>query len=84
MTNADKTVVGVVGAGAMGAGIAQVAAVHGHVVVLADPQPASIARARSGHAKALARDVEKGRLTREQAGVVLARITYVDGVTPEQ
>lgn len=78
------TVVGVVGAGAMGAGIAQVAATHGHTVVLADAQPASIARARSGHAKALARDVEKGRRTREQADVVLGRIRYVDGVSPEQ
>ena len=82
--DADTTVVGVVGAGAMGAGIAQVAAVHGHAVVLADAQSASIARARSGHAKALARDVEKARLTREQADAVLARITYVDGVNPEQ
>jgi len=79
-----KTVVGVVGAGAMGAGIAQVAATHGHAVVLADAQASSIARARSGHAKALARDVEKGRLTREQADAVHARITYVDGVNPDQ
>ena len=44
-TDIVNTVVGVVGAGAMGAGIAQVAAVHGHAVVLADAQPASIARA---------------------------------------
>jgi 3-hydroxybutyryl-CoA dehydrogenase len=72
--------VGVVGAGAMGAGIAQVAAMHGHPVVLADAMPAAVARAKSGHAKALARDIEKGRLTSEQADAVLARITYVEGV----
>jgi 3-hydroxybutyryl-CoA dehydrogenase len=72
--------VGVVGAGAMGAGIAQVAAVHGHDVVLADAQPAAIARARDGHAKAMAREVEKGRLTRDAADAVLARVTYVEGV----
>jgi 3-hydroxybutyryl-CoA dehydrogenase len=77
-------IVGVVGAGAMGAGIAQVAASHGHTVVLADAQPAAIARARAGHAKALARDVEKGRLTRDAADAVLARITYVEGVTPTE
>ena len=71
--------VGVIGAGAMGAGIAQVAAVHGHPVVLADSQPASIARARDGHAKALAREVEKGRMTRDGADAVRARIVYVEG-----
>lgn len=76
--------IGVVGAGAMGAGIAQVAGVHGHAVVLADAQPAAIARARAGHIAAMARDVEKGRRTRDEADAVLARITYVEGVSPEQ
>jgi len=75
--------IGVIGAGAMGAGIAQVAAVHGHPVVLADAAPAATARARAGHAKAMAREVEKGRLTPDAADAVLARITYVDGVTAE-
>lgn len=75
--------IGVIGAGAMGAGIAQVAAVHGHPVVLADAAPAATARARAGHAKAMAREVEKGRLTQAAADAVLARITYVDGVTAE-
>jgi 3-hydroxybutyryl-CoA dehydrogenase len=77
-------VVGVVGAGAMGAGIAQVAALHGHAVVLADALPASVQRARLGHQAAMARDVEKGRRTREQADAVLARISYLEGVSPEQ
>jgi 3-hydroxybutyryl-CoA dehydrogenase len=72
--------VGVVGAGAMGAGIAQVAAVHGHPVVLADAQPSAITRSRTGHENAMAREVEKGRLTREAADQVLARFTYVEGV----
>lgn len=77
-------VIGVVGAGAMGAGIAQVAALHGHAVVLADALPASVQRARLGHQAAMARDVEKGRRTSEQADAVLARISYVEGVTPDQ
>lgn len=66
----------------MGAGIAQVAAMHGHAVVLADAAAAALARARSAHEKALAREVEKARLTREDADAVLARISYVSGVTP--
>ncbi len=75
--------IGVIGAGAMGASIAQVAAVHGHPVVLADAVPAATAKARASHAKAMAREVEKGRLTQDAADAVLARITYVDGVTAD-
>ncbi|AMW06596.1 3-hydroxybutyryl-CoA dehydrogenase [Gemmatimonas phototrophica] len=76
--------IGVVGAGAMGAGIAQVAAVHGHEVVVADALPAALARARSGHEKAMAREVEKGRLTPDDAKAVLARLTYVHGVSDHE
>ncbi|MEO7999817.1 MAG: 3-hydroxyacyl-CoA dehydrogenase NAD-binding domain-containing protein, partial [Gemmatimonadaceae bacterium] len=77
------TVVGVIGAGAMGAGIAQVAAMNGHRVVIADTLAASVARARDMHSKAMAREFEKNRLTREAADEVLARFTYVDGVSTE-
>jgi 3-hydroxybutyryl-CoA dehydrogenase len=72
-------VVGVVGAGAMGAGIAQVAAGHGHAVWLADASSAALDRARAGHAQALARDVAKGRRRAEEAEAVLARVQYVEG-----
>jgi 3-hydroxybutyryl-CoA dehydrogenase len=57
-----STVVGVVGAGAMGAGIAQVAALAGHKVALYDLDAATVAKAISGVAANLARLVEKGRL----------------------
>ena len=72
----SSTPIGVVGAGAMGAGIAQVAAAHGHPVHLADAHAPAIERARAGHAKAMAREVEKGRLDQAAADAVLARITY--------
>lgn len=78
------TVVGVVGAGAMGAGIAQVAATRGHQVILADSTAAALGRAQKGHKKVLDREVEKSRLTRADADAALARITYVEGVGPEQ
>ena len=77
----QETIVGVIGAGAMGAGIAQVAAQNGHRVIIADAMAASVARAKDGHAKAMAREVEKGRLTRDAADAVLARFMYVDGVS---
>jgi 3-hydroxybutyryl-CoA dehydrogenase len=72
-------VIGVVGAGAMGAGIAQVAAAHGHAVLLADAAPGALARARAGHAEAMAREVAKGRRTEADAQAVLGRLTYVTG-----
>lgn len=77
----QQTTVGVIGAGAMGAGIAQVAASAGHEVHLADAAAPSIERARAAHAKAFARDVVKGRKTQEQADAALARIHYVAGAS---
>ena len=74
------TAIGVVGAGAMGSGIAQVAATAGHRVVLADADPNAVQRARDGVAKALTRDVEKGRLPAGGDATVLGRITFVEGV----
>ncbi|MDB4879371.1 MAG: 3-hydroxyacyl-CoA dehydrogenase NAD-binding protein [Gemmatimonadetes bacterium] len=73
--SAGRMLVGVVGAGAMGSGIAQVAAAAGHAVVLGDVQPGAVERARAGIGKALARDVEKGRATQADADAVGARIT---------
>lgn len=77
-------VIGVIGAGAMGAGIAQVAAQHGHRVFLADAIPQAISKAMDGHIKAMAREVEKGRLDRAAADAVLKRFTYVNGVSADE
>ncbi len=74
MTTEARLVVGVVGAGAMGSGIAQVAAAAGHRVVLGDANAAAVEKARASVAKALARDVEKGRLHAPDAESILARI----------
>jgi 3-hydroxybutyryl-CoA dehydrogenase len=64
----------VVGAGQMGAGIAQVCAAHGHEVLLNDISAARIEAGIEGIAKRLARDVEKGKLTDQQRGRVLEHI----------
>ncbi|KRC88818.1 3-hydroxyacyl-CoA dehydrogenase [Terrabacter sp. Root85] len=67
--------VGVIGAGAMGAGIAQVAATAGHAVTLVDSVPGAAAGAVDTIGAALKRLVDKGRLSDEDASAVLARIT---------
>jgi 3-hydroxybutyryl-CoA dehydrogenase len=73
--------VGVIGAGAMGRGIAQVAAAAGHGVVLADATAGVVAQARSAIGKALARDVEKQRRSQADADAVLARIADAGDVS---
>ena len=70
-----ETVVGVVGAGAMGSGIAQVAAAYGHKVLLFDQDATALDRAMSSIEKNLSRSVEKGRLTSDESGAIRNRIS---------
>lgn len=74
--------VGVLGAGAMGSGIAQVAAVAGHRVILRDLDEAAVERAQGAIAKALAREIEKGRLTSSDAEAARGRVSYVVNQDP--
>jgi 3-hydroxybutyryl-CoA dehydrogenase len=64
----------VVGAGQMGAGIAQVFAGAGHEVLLNDVDEVRIKHGIDGIAKRLQRDVEKGRMTATVRGSVLEHI----------
>lgn len=68
--------IGVLGAGAMGSGIAQVAAQNGHEVILVDAHRAALEKSRHGHEKILARLVEKGRLAAGEDQAILARMRY--------
>lgn len=66
--------VGVVGAGTMGRGIAQVAAAAGHEVRLLDRNPAVLEEAVAFLAKIQDRSVAKGRISRTDADALLQRI----------
>lgn len=68
------TAVAVIGAGAMGAGIAQVAAQAGHEVHLVDAAEGAAATARDTLGKTLDRLVGKGKLTAEESAGILDRI----------
>jgi 3-hydroxybutyryl-CoA dehydrogenase len=66
--------VAVVGAGTMGAGIAQVAATAGHPVLLYDAEEGAPPKAKERIAGALARAADKGRLSPDERDGALARI----------
>jgi 3-hydroxybutyryl-CoA dehydrogenase len=66
--------VGVVGAGTMGHGIAQVLLRHGYSVVLSDASPSLLAKGVERIGRGLARDAEKGRLTPEQRDQAFERL----------
>ena len=67
-------VVAVIGAGAMGAGIAQVAAQAGHTVRLLDAREGAAEQAIATIRKMFGKLVEKGRMTAEQAEATGARL----------
>ncbi|WP_374441971.1 3-hydroxyacyl-CoA dehydrogenase [Stella sp.] len=77
---AEVETVGVVGAGTMGAGIAQVAATGGHPVRLYDAAPGFAAKSAAAIAGRIDRLAEKGTLSPEAAAAAKARITVVDGL----
>ncbi len=69
--------VAVIGAGQMGGGIAQVAAVAGFETIVYDASADQVARCQATHEKLLARAVEKERMTQDEAHAALERITRV-------
>jgi 3-hydroxybutyryl-CoA dehydrogenase len=74
--------VGVIGAGQMGAGIAQVSAQAGFDVILSDIDLPRSEKGRDGIARQLARAVEKGKLAQADADAAMARIRAVGEVAP--
>ena len=75
MAALDKDrVVAVIGSGAMGAGIAQVAAVAGYTVKLYDTRPEAVAKAMSDIAGALNKLVAKERISAVDCAAAIARL----------
>lgn len=73
-----QTDVLVVGAGAMGSGIAQVAALAGHRVYLADTSAEAVEKGCATIAASLREQVSKGRLDAARAESTIARIHGID------
>ena len=73
-------IVAVIGAGTMGAGIAQVAAAAGLRASLRDVGARELDRARDSIGTSLARFVKSGRMTDEQADATVARIRFTESL----
>ncbi len=78
-TRPDLTL-GLVGAGAMGRGIAQIAAVGGCRVITYDARPGAAAQARDYVAQMLNKLVDKGKMNRGEADAAIARIDVAESL----
>ena len=73
-------VIGVVGAGTMGSGIAQLAARSGARTLLHDPLAEALQRGATRARDGLAKEAAKGKLSAEEADAAAARIEPVDAL----
>ncbi|HLB54888.1 MAG TPA: 3-hydroxyacyl-CoA dehydrogenase NAD-binding domain-containing protein [Gemmatimonadales bacterium] len=83
MSPGPEGMIGVLGAGTMGSGIAQVAAAAGHRVMVTDARPEALEAARSRLEAAMAGEVAKGRLDQAAAPLLAERITWAPGTAGE-
>jgi 3-hydroxybutyryl-CoA dehydrogenase len=78
-TRSDLTI-GVIGTGAMGRGIVQVAAAGGMNVLITDARPGAAQEAREFVAKMIGRAAEKGTMTKEAADAAVGRVKVVESL----
>ena len=76
----DVTRIGVIGAGTMGRGIAQVCAASGFDVVMSDVSADVVAAGLAAIEKQLEREVEKERLSSAERAAMLSRIVTAAGI----
>lgn len=76
----DIEKIGIVGAGTMGQGIAQVAALTGYEVVLFDIHNSSLIRAKDQIEKNLDKGIERGKLNADQKQLAISKITFSDEI----
>lgn len=70
--------IGVVGAGTMGAGIAQMSAMAGYQTTLFDIQDAALEKAKTSITKNLDKGMERGKVTQEEKETCLSNISFIN------
>ena len=76
----QDSIIGVVGSGAMGSGIAQVAATAGHPTIIYDTNAAALDKAKANLSNSLNKLVEKQKITAEKATDILALTSYSSSI----
>jgi len=76
----SKSHIGVIGSGAMGSGIAQVAATAGHKVFIYDNNEAALKKAGLALETSLAKLIEKQKLNAEAAKSIVANTVFVNSL----
>lgn len=76
----SKKVIGVIGSGAMGAGIAQVAGSAMHQVIVVDNNLQALKKAEAGLKATAAKLLEKNKISKEQHDHLLTEVQFVAGL----
>jgi 3-hydroxybutyryl-CoA dehydrogenase len=76
-----NSIIGIAGSGAMGTGIAQVAATAGHTVFVYDSNAEQLTRAEKNLRETLSKLVEKGKLTTDDSEALSIRIRFVNTIS---
>jgi 3-hydroxybutyryl-CoA dehydrogenase len=77
----SKKPIGVVGAGTMGQGIAQIASSNNHTVYLYDAYPDQLGKAKHAVRKILQRQVEKDQRSQQEVNEIMGRIHFSEDLT---
>jgi len=72
--------IGIIGSGAMGSGIAQLAATASHNTLIFDNNPSALHRSAEKTSKGLEIQVQKGKMTKAEAERILGNILYISNM----
>lgn len=75
-----NSIIGVVGSGAMGSGIAQVAATAGHPTIIYDTNTTALEKARTNLSTSLKKLVEKEKISSDKAQSILELTSYSNSI----
>jgi len=77
----SEKIIGVVGAGTMGQGIAQIASTYNHEVYLYDAYSEQLGKTKHALRKILQRQVEKDRMSQNKVDGIMDRVHFVEDLT---